>query len=203
VVVAPRQRQAAVAFGPGFAKEAEFSDPKAQLLQWVDAAWRYCDDADGCQVWTDNLINVFNGTLFNAAHTKWTIDYPSLGALLTHYDAVNAERLRTKRPFDDKTDQPLGNLIRVSGKITSLNPPTGIGQVNERVIGGKLGYTAVSMTTDDGYPVILYVTPRLAGLMPSGALKEGARYTAVGRMQRTGDKDKQASAMWLFSYDPI
>lgn len=202
-VVAPRQRQAAVAFGPGFAKEAEFSNPRKQLLEWTDAAWNYCNDADGCQGWTDNLFNVFSFTLNNVSHTKWTIDYPSLDALLKHYDAVNAERMRTKREFNDQTDQPLGNLIRISGEVTDLSAPTGFGQANERILGGELGYTAVSMKTDDGYPVILYVTPRLAGLMPAGKLVRGQRYTMVGRLQRTGDKDKQASAMWLFSYDPI
>ena len=202
-VVAPNQHQAAVAFGPGFAKEAEFSDPKRQLLQWVDAAWGYCNDADGCQGWTDNLFNIFQLTLSNAVNTKWTIRYQSLGALLAHYGGVNKERLQTKRAFNPETDQPLGNLIRVNGRITSLNPPTGIGQVNDRITGGPLGYTAVSMTTDDGYPVILYVSPRLAALMPAKALKEGGSYTMVGRLQRTGDKAKQASAMWLFSYDEI
>ena len=203
VVVAPRQRQAGVAFGPGLAKEAEFSNPTAQLLQWIDAAWRYCDDADGCKTWTDNLFNVFRLTLTNAANTKWTIQYQTLGQLMEHYDTVNTERMRTKRPFNPATDQPLGNLLRVSGTITSLNPPTGIGQANEKLLGGPLGYTAVSMKTDDGYPVILYVSPRLAGLMPAGQIKNGQRYTIVGRLQRTGDKKDQAGAMWLLSYDPI
>ncbi len=203
VVVAPRQRQAAVAFGPGLAKEAEFSNPDRQLLQWIDSAWRYCDDADGCAGWTDNLFNIFRLTLSNASKTKWTIEYPALGQLMASYQARNDERLRTKRAFDPATDQPLGNLLRVSGRITSLTPPSGPGQVNPRLLGGQLGYTAVSMTTDDGYPVILYVTPQLAGLMPSGPLKANVRYTAVGRLQRTGDKSKQAGAMWLFSYDEL
>ncbi|MES2494537.1 MAG: TPM domain-containing protein [Pseudomonadota bacterium] len=203
VVVAPKQRQAAVAFGPGLAKEAEFSNPKAQLLQWVDAAWAYCNDGDGCQGWTDNLFNIFRLTLSNAAQTKWTIEYQTLGQLMGHYDKVNAERLQAKRPFSAQTDQPLGSLLRISGRITSLNPPVGIGQVNDKMLGGELGYTAVSMTTDDGYPVILYVSPHIAGLMPSGKLKAGAKYTMVGRLQRSGDRGKQASAMWLFSYDPI
>lgn len=74
-VVAPRQHQAAVAFGPGFAKEAEFSDPKKTLLEWVDQGWGYCNDADGCKGWTDNLFNVFNFTLNNVQNTKWTIAY--------------------------------------------------------------------------------------------------------------------------------
>ncbi|MGY4397419.1 hypothetical protein ACVWZA_002613 [Sphingomonas sp. UYAg733] len=203
VVVAPRQRQAAVAFGPGLAKEAEFSNPDTQLLQWVDAAWRDCDDADGCKLWTGNLFDIFNRTLNNAAHTKWTIQYQTLGQLLDHYDAVNADRMRSKRPFNDQADQPLGNLLRLTGKITSLDPPKGIGQVNANVVGGELGYTAVGMTTDDGYPVILYVSPRLAGLMPSGGLKVSTKYTMVGRLQRTGDRKSQASALWLFSYDPV
>jgi hypothetical protein len=202
-VVAPKQRQAAVAFGPGFAKEAEFSKPDQQLVQWIDAAWRYCDDADGCAGWTDNLFNVFRLTLSNVRSTQWTIRYQSLGELLDHYAKVNAERLQTKRAFDPKTDQPLGNLIRVNGTITSLSAPTGFGQANERLLGGELGYTAVSLKTDDGYPVILYVSPQQAGLMPSGKLKEGARYTLVGRLQKTGDKAKQASALWLFSYDQL
>ncbi|RYD57528.1 MAG: hypothetical protein EOP60_04040 [Sphingomonadales bacterium] len=203
VVVAPRQRQAAVAFGPGFAKEAEFSNPQKQLIQWIDAAWRYCDDADGCGGWTDNLINIFNLTLNNAANSKWTIDYPSLGALLDHYAKINEERMRTKRPFNDETDQPLGNLVRISGQITSLSAPTGFGQANQRILEGQLGYTAVSMTSDEGLPVILYVSPRLAALMPSGQLKQGAKYTAVGRLQASGDRAKQASALWPFSYDEL
>ncbi|WP_420137429.1 TPM domain-containing protein [Sphingomonas sp.] len=202
-VIAPRQRQAAVAFGPGFAKEAEFSDPKKMLLDWADSAWRYCNDADGCQGWTDNLFNIFSFTLNNVSHTKWTIDYPSLGALNAHYDQVGAERARSKRPWNDTVDQPLGNLLRISGTITSLNPPQGMGQVTPSIVNGPLAYKAVSLRTDDGYPVILYVAPRTAGLMPSGAIKAGQRYTVVGRLQRRGDKGSQASALWTFSYDPI
>ena len=203
-VVAPAQRQAAVAFGPGLAKEAEFSSPNKQLVEWIDAAWRYCDDADGCQGWTDNLFNIFRLTLSNASRTQWTIRYQTLGELLGHYDRVNAERLRTQRPFNAETDQPLGALLRVSGRIDSLTPPSGPGQVNPKLVGGPLGYTAVSMTTDDGYPVILYVSPRLAALMPSGAIKAGGEYTLVGRLQRSGDAaKKQASALWLFSYDEL
>jgi len=202
-VVAPGQRQAAVAFGPGFAKEAEFSTPDQQLVQWIDAAWGYCNDADGCAGWTDNLFNVFRLTLSNVRQTQWTIRYQSLGQLIEHYDRANAERTQAKRPFNPQTDQAIGNLIRVNGTITNLTAPTGFGQANERLLGGKLGYRAVSLKTDDGYPVVLYVTPQLAGLMPSGALKEGARYTLVGRVQSTGDKDKQASSLWLFSYDQL
>lgn len=206
-VVAPRQRQAAVAFGPGFAKEAEFSTPDKQLVEWADAAWRYCDDADGCGGWTDNLFNIFRLTLSNVRNTQWTIRFQTLGDLLAHYDRVNADRMKSKRPFNAETDQPLGNLLRLTGTVTDLTASTDFGQANERILGGKLGYKAVSLMTDDGYPVILYVSPRLAGLMPSGALKAGQKYTLVGRLQRTGttgrDKGKQASALWLFSYDEL
>jgi hypothetical protein len=203
-VIAPRQHQAAVAFGPGLAKEAEFSDPKKQLLQWIDAAWPNCEDADGCAGWTDALFGPFNGTLFWAERSKWTIDYQSLGELLDHYGAIDKERQQTKRAFNPQTDQPNGNLVRVSGRITSLKSSTGFGQANARLLGGKLGYTVVNMMTDDGHDLVLYVAPRLAPLMPSGALKNGARYTAVGRLQSTGDKaSKQASTMWLFSYDEL
>ena len=135
VVVAPRQRQAAVAFGPGLAKEAEFSKPVPQLLAWID--------------------------------------------------------------------QPLGNLLRVSGKITSLSAPTGINGADQRILGGPLGYTAVSMTTDDGLPLVLYVSPRTVGLQPGRRLRAGQRYTVVGRLQKRGDRKQQASGMWLFSYDPL
>lgn len=201
-VVAPRQHQAAVAFGPGFAKEAEFSNPKKQLLEWLDAAWSYCDDADGCGGWTNNLIDTFNFTLNNASHTKWTIEYQTLGQLITHFAAVDAERARTKRPFNADIDQPLGDLLRVNGTITNLQAPIGWTGANAGLLGGKLGYTAVSMTTEDGYPAVLYVSPRLVGLMPSGTLKVGQKYTIVGRLQKTGDR-RQASGLWLFSYDPI
>ena len=201
-VVAPRQRQAAVAFGPGFAREAEFSKPDQQLLQWIDAAWRYCDDADGCGGWTDTLFNVFRLTLSNAGRASWTVRDEPLGAFLAHYDRVNADRMRTRRPFDPKTDQPIGTLLRLRGTVTALTAPTGIGQANERLLGGQLGYRAVSLTTEDGYPMVLYVSPRLAALQPSGALKEGAKYTLVGRLQTSGDR-KQASGLWLFSYDQL
>ena len=200
-VIAPRQHQAAVAFGPGLAKEAEFSHPDQQLLQWIDAAWTYCDDADGCKGWTNNLFDIFHLTLAFAEKTKWTIEYQTLGQLLDHYEALEKERLQSGRPFDPARDQPLGSLLRLHGRVTSLTPPTGIGAVNPRILGGQLGYTAVSMTTDDGLPVILYVSPQIAGLMPSGKLRVGADYTMVGRLQTRGDRKQQASAMWLFSYD--
>lgn len=204
VIIAPRQGQAAVAFGPGLAKEAEFSDPKKQLLQWIGAAWPNCEDADGCAGWTDALFTNFNGTLFWAERSKWTVQFQTLGELLTHYKQVNDDRTRTKRAFNPDTDQPNGNLIRVTGRITRLKAPTGVGQANERLLGGKLGYTAVSMTTDDGHDVVLYVAPRLSPLMPSGAIKADTKYTMVGRLQSAGDKEsKQASSMWLFSYDPV
>ncbi|WP_088182936.1 TPM domain-containing protein [Sphingobium sp. Z007] len=204
VVVAPRQQQAAVAFGPGLAKEAEFSDPKTQLLQWTKTAWPNCEDADGCAGWTDTLFGPFDGTLFWAERSKWTIQYQTLGALLDHYKQAYDERMRTKRPYNAEIDQPNGNLIRVTGRITSLKAPTGVGQANERLLGGKLGYTAVSITTDDGHDLVLYVSPRLAPLMPSGAIKADTKYTMVGRLQSTGDKASgQASSMWLFSYDPV
>jgi hypothetical protein len=204
IVVAPRQKQAAVALGPGLAKEAEFSDPRKQLLQWIDAAWGYCDDADGCKQWTDNLFNPMNFTLFWAERTKWTIQFQTLGELLDHYQKQYDERIQSKRPFDAEKDQPIGNLLRLTGTITSLSPPTGIGQVNPKLVGGPLGYTAVAMKTDDGHDVILYVSPRLKGLMPSGAIRNGQKYTMVGRLNSTGDKKSgQASSLWLFSYDPI
>ncbi len=202
-VVAPKQRQAAVAFGPGLAKEAEFFTPDKMMLDWIDAAWTNCDDADGCRGWTDNLFSIFNPTLRSAGYVKWTIQFQTLRQLLDHYDRQYEERMRSKRPFDPKIDQPIGNLLRLKGRITSLRPSTGIGQVNERLIGGKLGYTAVGMTTDDGLPVILYVAPTLPTLMPSGALKVGKDYTFVGRLQTTGDQKKQASGLWLFSYDEL
>jgi hypothetical protein len=60
------------------------------------------------------------------------------------------------------------------------------------------------MMPDDGHDLVLYVAPRLASLIPSGALRDGARYTAVGRLQSTGDDViKQASTMWLFSSDEL
>jgi hypothetical protein len=59
------------------------------------------------------------------------------------------------------------------------------------------------VTTHDGYPVVLYVKPCLAGLMPIGKLKEGERSTMVRSLQRMDDKDKEATALRLFSYDPI
>jgi hypothetical protein len=127
-VVAPRQHQAAVAFGPGLAKEAEFSDPKKQLLRWIDAAWPNCEDADGCAGWSDALFGPFNGTLFWAERSKWTIDYQSLGQLLNHYSLIDKERQQTKRAFNPETDQPNGNLLRVSGRITSLKSSTGLGR---------------------------------------------------------------------------
>ena len=184
-------------------KEAEFSNPKKQLLNWIDQGWGYCDDADGCKTWTDALFGIFDLTLANVAHTKWTIDYQTLGQLSDHYDRLAAERAQSKRPWNDAIDQPLGNLLRISGTVTSLNPPQGIGQAMPSIVNGPLPYKAVSLMTDDGYPVILYIAPQTAGLMPSGAIKLNGRYTVVGRLQRRGDKTREASALWTFSYDQI
>jgi hypothetical protein len=162
-VVAPRQHQAAVAFGPGLRQGGGILQARcACCSSWIDsAAWPDCDDADGCKGWTDTLFNVFRLTLSNAAHTKWTIQYQTLGQLLAHYDQ-GRRRSRIADPAPVGATPPISRsaaCMRVSG--TDHQPlirRTGIGQVNARSsMGGALGYTAVSMTTDDGYPVILYV----------------------------------------------
>ena len=202
IVVAPEARQAAVAFGPGIAKEAEFSNPEQQLLEWIDAAWSYCSDDDGCGNWTGNLFDIFRPTLSNASNTHWTIRFQSVGDVIAFSKASETDRARTGRAFDDTVDQPLGRLIRFAGEITSLQAPVGVGQTPQTVLDD--GYQAIAVRADDGFPAIVYVHPRTIALMPGGAPEVGKRYTFVGRLQATGDEAKQQSTrMWLFSYEPV
>lgn len=202
IVVAPEAKQAGVAFGPGIAKEAEFSNPQQQLMEWIDAAWGYCADDDGCGTWTDNLFGIFRLTLSNAAHTHWTIQFQTVKSVIDFSTASEADRARTGRAFDDAIDQPLGRLIRFTGEVTSLQAPVGIGQTPQNVI--DTGYQAIAVQSEDDYPAIVYVHPRTITLMTGGAPEVGKRYTFVGRLQATGDTHKQQTTrLWLFSYDPL
>jgi len=202
IVVAPEAKQAAVAFGPGIAKEAEFSDPQKQLMDWIDAAWADCADEDGCRGWTDNYFDIFRMTLSNAANTHWDIRFQTLKAVIDFSAASEADRASTGRPFDDAMDQPLGRLVRFSGEVTSLEAPVGIGQTPQNVLDS--GYQAIAIRGDDGYPGIGYLHPRTIPLMAGGAPEVGQRYTFVGRLAATGDERKQQTTrLWLFSYDAM
>ena len=186
-VVAPRQRQAGAALGPGIAKSAEFTDIRKTLLDWTDAAWKDCDDTDGCKGWTKNLLDSFFFMRKWIEDASWSVTYPSLNAVME---------------APESADQ-LGKLVRFEGTVTTLSPPDGIGKVNRRLLdSSKIKYQPVGLKTDDGLEVIAYVDPTTTTLMPSGAMKEGSRYTMVGRLHSRGDGKAQASSVWLFSYEP-
>ena len=188
LVVAPRQRQVGVALGPGIAHEAQFTDVHKTLSDWTAAAWRDCDDADGCGRWTANLLD---GLLFMRKwieNAEWQVAYQGMD-----------QALRADGPTGS-----LGKLVRFEATVETLSPPDGIGKVNRKLLdSSKVRYQPVGLKTDDGLEVIAYVDPATTTLMPSGALKQGARYTMVGRMQSAGDRKAQASGVWLFSYEPL
>lgn len=208
-VLAPNQKQAAVALAPGVAKQLEFNKPREALQSWVDFAWtpERCMSAEGCGNSIDLLTSKMDYFIRSSRDVKWEIRFQSIEDVIAFSNARRAER-KQGRKWDDKLDQPLGSLARFTGTVTELDAKPEFNKVNEATI--KDGrWRAVLVKTDRGTETTLYMQPQTPGLMPSGPLQVGKRYTFTGELKTSGQFTTDNGVLqgnpgiWLFSYDAL
>lgn len=210
LVVAPEQRQAGVAYGPGIAREMENTDLPKRLTRWIDGAWEpVCKKQGNCRAWSETLLMAPDYIKRMTQPLEWTIRYQGMQEFMDAYLADFEARSRQApgTPYDPARDVANKKIIRFRGKVVSLDTPTGIPVVKPEVLANaaivKRGYLPVHVQSEDGYPVVFYVDPKIQATLPAGNIRAGGAYTFVGRVVKTSPIKGQAQHLWAMSYDPI
>ena len=194
LVVAPEQNQAAAVMGAGVALEMRGHDKAEQLKRWTSTAWPLCKKKNACGGWTENLMLAADHIRRDTRHADWTIAYNSLGDI---QKADAAENGKVTNPKDSKVWR---KIVRLSGTVENLNPPTGVksAYVNESKV--KDGKTAVLMRSAEGLTTMLYVDPRTEAMMPGGKLVQGKTYTVIARSDFLSWNPKDTQSLDVLSY---
>ena len=194
LVVAPEQNQAAAVLGAGVALEMGSHDKTEQLKRWMNTAWALCKKKNACGNWTENLMLAADHLRRDTSHADWTIAYQSLGDI---QKADAAESGKVTNPKDSKVWR---KIVRLSGTVESLNPPTGNKAAWVNDIKVKNGKQAVLLRSAEGFTAMLYVDPRTAALQPGGKLEQGRVYTVIARADWISGNPQHTQSLDVLSY---
>ena len=195
LVVAPEQNQAAAVLGAGVALEMDGHQDKAeQLKRWISTAWPLCKKKNACGGWTETLMLAADHLRRDTSHADWTIAYQSLGDI---QKADAAESGKVTNPKDSKVWR---KIVRLSGTVESLNPPTGNKAAWVSDIKVKNGKQAVLLRSAEGFTAMLYVDPRTAALQPGGKLEQGRVYTVIARADWISGNPQHTQSLDVLSY---
>ena len=194
LVVAPEQNQAAAVLGAGVALEMGSHDKTEQLKRWMNTAWALCKKKNACGNWTENLMLAADHIRRDTSRADWTIAYQSLGDI---QKADAAENGKVTNPNDSKVWR---KIVRLSGTVESLNPPSGnkAAWVNDAKV--KDGKQPVLLRSAEGLTTMLYVDPRTAALQPGGKLEQGKTYTVIARAAALSWNPKDTQSLDVLSY---
>ena len=194
LVVAPEQNQAAAVLGAGVALEMGSHDKAEQLKRWMTTAWPLCKKKNACGNWTENLMLAADHIRRDTRHGDWTIAYQSLGDI---QKADAAENGKVTNPKDSKVWR---KIVRLSGTVESINPPTGNKAAWVNDVKVKNGKQPVLLRSAEGLTTMLYVDPRTAALQPGGKLEQGKTYTVIARAAGLSWNPKDTQSLDVLSY---
>lgn len=194
LVVAPEQNQAAAVLGAGVALEMGSHDKAEQLKRWMTTAWPLCKKKNACGNWTENLMLAADHIRRDTRHADWTIAYQSLGDI---QKADAAENGKVTNPKDSKVWR---KIVRLSGTVESVNPPTGNKAAWVNDVKVKNGKQPVLLRSAEGLTTMLYVDPRTAALQPGGKLEQGKTYTVIARAAGLSWNPKDTQSLDVLSY---
>jgi hypothetical protein len=202
VVVAPEQRESAIAIGPGLLIEVGNLQELnlTSLESFIEDAWPVCTKYGNCKGWTENFFLTSDRIARSGQHWEWTVRYPSLAEMKAVHDREFAERMESGASYDPDQSLTWRKIARFSGTVVDLSPDPQdrahfVNGVHAEMVG-----PAVLVRSDDGIDAMLYVHPHAQGLMPAGRLVEGARYGFVIREHSLGNDTPQLD---LLSYDAL
>ena len=197
LVLAPEQGQAAAVMGPGVALEMASHDKAAQLRKTLELAWPQCVRKNACEGWTGNLLDAADHIRRDTDDQEWTVRYQSLGELHAAFLAEDSAHA------DPHSSAYWHRIVRFGATVVDLAPAAGDTSAwvdDARQIAGRPA-RAVHLRSDEGLTVMLYLDPRVEGLMPAGALQAGKRYVLIGREAGLSPNPGDTQAIELLSYD--
>lgn len=193
IVVAPEQGQAAVAWGPGIARQMGSSNPTRALGDWLNTGWPICLRYKACGNWTENLLLKSDHIMRDTDEVEWTVRYPSLTAMMA---------AKVESASNNGADPTAQKIATFSGSVVARDIKADYDGafVNSRRLAVN---DAVHVQTDDGYQLMIYVVSGTESLMPGGPLKAGARYQFIARSGGLSHNKKDTQAFELLSYSQI
>lgn len=202
VVIAPVQRAAAIALGPGLMLENAYlvENQVKSLQRSIEYGWSICEKKRACAGWTENFLGVATSIAGSGKHWEWRIRYQNLADMI----AVNArefdERQASGASYDPNRSATWRKLVRFSGSVANLAPDKNDKRhfVNEKHA-ERVG-PALLVREEGGGDAMLYLDPRTSALMPAGPLVEGRRYSFVARESNLHGAPPQLD---LLSYDAL
>ncbi len=195
LVVAPEQNQAAAVLGAGVALEMDGHQDKAeQLKRWISTAWPLCKKKNACGGWTETLMLAADHLRRDTSRSDWAITHNTLGDLLKVSEAETGKNLPPQQ------SKAWRKIVRLSGTVESLNPPTGnkAAWVNDAKV--KNGKQAVLLRSAEGLTTMLYVDPRTAAVQPGGMLTQGKVYTVIARADWISGDPQHTQSLDVLSY---
>lgn len=198
LVVAPRQRQAAVFLGPGLALEMEGHDKTAQLARWIDYNAERCLTRGVCSAAeTELLFGAADHLARSSRPWDWTVRYASFGAV---HEAARRES-EAIESYDPATSAVYRRLVRFEATVTALDPGSHQAGGHVRDPDDLGGRRAVRVDYGDGFHGVVYVDPAGERLMPAGALRPGRRYAMIGRVDALSGNRRDTQSFDVLSWD--
>lgn len=208
LVVAPGQKQAGVAMGPGVALAMEHFTPGQQIQSWIEQGWPVCVQQQGCGRWTENLFMTPQRVVAQTADLDWTIRYQRLGDFRTAAAAYSKQRIEQGGEYRRDQDPIYRHLVRFEGTVQNLDTPVGVTGVAPEILAigpivERRGKRPIHVKSDDGFDAIVYLDPRTVPLMPAGLPEVGQRYTLVGRVERPAALEAHPDHLHLLSWERL
>jgi hypothetical protein len=194
LVVAPERGETAIAMGPGVALQMQgvIESDLQRLQSFLQISWPYCVKRGACGSGTELLLEAATHIADDTRLVDWRIRHFGLDDMLAAADT----HLRTRdpaAPVDVANDPTWQKLLQTEVEVldTAL-PAEGEGYFTSPGKG-----TPVLLRTVDGRRLIAQAPSSLAGLMPSGPLRQGQRYSMV---MRASSLDMPTPLFDLLSY---
>ncbi len=190
IVVAPEQGQAAVAWGPGIARQMGSSNPTRSLGSWLSTGWPICVRYKACGNWTENLLTTSDHVMRDTDEVEWTIRYQSVASMM------QAREEKHEGSAGDPTSQKIATF---EGTVVARDVKADY--AGAFVNSSRLAVNdAVHVQTADGYKLMVYVVPGTESLMPTGKLKAGTRYQFIARAGGLTHNKNDTQEFELLSY---
>ncbi len=202
VVVAPEQKQYAIAIGPGLLIEVgNLQELNLDSLRtFVDSAWPVCTQYGNCKGWTENFFLTSDRIARSGKHWEWMIRFASLAEMKATEQRETQARDASGESYDPDKSSTWRKIGRLEATVVSLKPdPQDRKRFVNEVHAGMVG-PAMLVRSADGVESMLYVHPHVQALMPAGPLVEGKRYAFVFR---EASLSLDVAQLDLLSYDAL
>ncbi|MBK8284781.1 MAG: TPM domain-containing protein [Ahniella sp.] len=200
LVVAPNEKQAGVAMGPGIMLELRdyVELEKERLMGFIDIGVPYCKGACNADQ-TELALGAAAHVASSVSHWDFGIRYQGLADLMAKFEEIETSRMNGAS-IEPEQDPTWRQVTRISGKLVSRNPAAGdqakwINDAHVENVG-----PAMHVVSDDGRNLLVYADTHTEQLM-TGKLVEGQKYVFIAREASLSMNPEDTLSFDLLSFD--